>query len=187
MTGRTRSARFQPKGLRSAALLLFLLAISWAANAADKDPLRPTDTSSPRATLQDFVETTDDVYRRMSEVLEEYGKSDRLYLSHDEQQKQIGALREAPKIARLLDVSGIAPVLKDTVTVERILQLKEILDRIDIPAFADIPDRGSDGAATVEAVEAAEHGNRHRSHRERAACRRISGVRRNDRSPSGVL
>ena len=65
-------------------------------------------------------------------------KSDRFYLSYEDQQKQIGAQREAPKIARSLDVSGIAPVLKDTVTFERILQLKEILDRIDIPAFADL-------------------------------------------------
>ena len=110
-------------------------------NAADDHPLRPIDTSSPRATLQDFIEITDDIYRRMRQVLEEYGESDRLYLSDAERQKQISALSEAPKIARLLDLSGIAPVLKDTVTVERILQLKEILDRIDIPAFADIPDR----------------------------------------------
>ena len=52
----------------------------------------------------------------MREVLEEYGKSYRFHLSHEDQQKQIGAQREAPKIARLLDVSDIAPVLKDTVT-----------------------------------------------------------------------
>ena len=140
MVGGTRSVRVYSKWLGSAVLIALLLGSSYA-HAADDHPLRPTDTSSPRATLQDFVETTDDVYRRMREVLEEYGKSDKLYLSHADQQKQIGALREAPKIARLLDVSGIAPVLKDTVTVERILQLKEILDRIDIPAFADIPDR----------------------------------------------
>ena len=37
-------------------------------------------------------------------------------------------------------MSGIAPVLTETVIPERVLQLKEILDRIDIPAFADIPD-----------------------------------------------
>ena len=140
MVGGTRSVRVYSKWLGSAVLIALLLGSSYA-HAADNHPLRPTDTSSPRATLQDFVETTDDVYRRLREVLEEYGTSDRLYLSHEEQQKQISALREAPKIGRFLDVSGIAPVLKDTVTVERILQLKEILDRIDIPAFADIPDR----------------------------------------------
>ncbi len=140
MVGGIRSVRAYSKWLGSAVLIALLLGSSYA-HAADDHPLRPTDTSSPRATLQDFVETTDDVYRRMREVLEDYGKSDTFYLSHADQQKQIDALREAPKIARLLDVSGIAPVLKDTVTVERILQLKEILDRIDIPAFAEIPDR----------------------------------------------
>lgn len=140
MIGGTRSVRVYSKWFGSAVLIALLLGSSHA-HAADDYPLRPPDTSSPRATLQDFVEITDDVYRRMREVLEEYGKSENLYLSHEQRQKQISALREAPKIARSLDLSGIAPVLKDTVTVERILQLKEILDRIDIPAFADIPDR----------------------------------------------
>jgi MscS family membrane protein len=140
VVGGTRSVRVYSKWLGSAVLITLLLGSSHA-NAADDHPLRPTDTSSPRATLQDFVETTDDIYRRMREVLEEYGKSDQLYLSQAKQQKQLSALRDEPEIARLLDLSGIAPVLKDTVTVERILQLKEILDRIDIPAFADIPNR----------------------------------------------
>ena len=48
--------------------------------------------------------------------------------------------RDAPRALQFLDLSGIAPVLKDTVAIERLLQLKEVLDRIDIPAFADIPD-----------------------------------------------
>ncbi len=145
MTGRTRSARFQPKWLRSAALLVFLLAISCAANAAkanaaDKDPLRPPDTSSPRTTLQGFIGATDDAYSRMAGVLEAYGSSDRLYTSAEERRNQIAALRDAPKALQFLDLSGIPPVLKDTVAVERLLQLREILDRIDIPAFTDIPD-----------------------------------------------
>jgi MscS family membrane protein len=145
VTGRTRSARFQPKWLRSAALLVFLLAISCAANAAkanaaDKDPLRPPDTSSPRTTLQGFIGATDDAYSRMAGVLEAYGSSDRLYTSAEERRNQIAALRDAPKALQFLDLSGIPPVLKDTVAVERLLQLREILDRIDIPAFTDIPD-----------------------------------------------
>ena len=40
-----------------------------------------------------------------------------------------------------MDVSGIPPVLQDTVPVERALQLKEILDRIELPPLADIPDQ----------------------------------------------
>ncbi len=140
MTGRTRSARLQPKWLRPAALLVFLLAISWTANAADKDPLRPPDTSSSRATLQGFIGATDDTYSRMVGVLEAYASSDRLFPSVDERRNQIATLRDAPRALQFLDLSGIAPVLKDTVAIERLLQLKEVLDRIDIPAYSDIPD-----------------------------------------------
>ena len=118
VAGSARSVRVYSKWLRSAVLISLLLGNPFA-RAVDDHPLRPTDTSSPRATLQDFVETTDDVYRRMREVLADYSKSDKLYLGHEDQQKQIGAQREAPKIARLLDVSDIAPVLKDTVTFEQ--------------------------------------------------------------------
>ena len=141
MTGRTRSARFQPKRPRcTAVLVLLLLAIPCAASAADKDPLRPPDTSSPRATLQGFVAATDDAYSRMAGVFRAYGESDRLYPSSEERKNQIAALRDAPKAMQYLDLSNIAPVLKDTIAIERLLQLKEVLDRIDIPAFADIPD-----------------------------------------------
>jgi len=141
VTGRTRSARFQPKRPRcTAVLVLLLLAIPCAASAADKDPLRPPDTSSPRATLQGFVAATDDAYSRMAGVFRAYGESDRLYPSSEERKNQIAALRDAPKAMQYLDLSNIAPVLKDTIAIERLLQLKEVLDRIDIPAFADIPD-----------------------------------------------
>ena len=51
------------------------------------------------------------------------------------------ALGDASKALRFLDLSDVAPVLQDTVPAERLLQLKEILDRIEVPVFADIPDR----------------------------------------------
>ena len=129
------------KWLRSAGLLALLLCVAHAVGAADIHPLRPPDASSPRATLQGFIATTDDVYRRMAEVLETYGRSDRLYPTTEEHHRLSGALREALKLAQFFDLSGTAPVLRDTVAGERILQLKEVLDRIDLPAMADIPDR----------------------------------------------
>ena len=39
-----------------------------------------------------------------------------------------------------MDTSGISPVLKQQISLERLLQLKEIQDRIDLPPLADIPD-----------------------------------------------
>ncbi len=127
--------------VESAILIGLLFGFSYAAKAVDLNPLRPADTSSPRATLQGFVETMDDIYLRMNDIMRGYAASDRLYLSPEERRKQIDTLLNAPKAIQDLDVSDILPVLKNSVSAERVLQLKEILDRIALPAFEDIPDR----------------------------------------------
>ena len=141
MTAGTSSVRRHVKWSRFAGLIVLLLCVGNGANATEIHPLRPLDTSSPRATLQGFIETTDDVYRRMAEVLDSYGRSGRLYPSAEERREQSEALKDALKLGQYFDVSGIAPVLRDTVTGERVLQLREVLDRIEVPATADIPDR----------------------------------------------
>jgi hypothetical protein len=66
----------------------------------------------------------------LTHLFDGYAKSDRLYLTSQERREQIDLLRRAPKAIRAMDVSGIPPVLQDTVPVERALQLKEILDRM---------------------------------------------------------
>src|SRR5882724_120844 len=111
------------------------------ANTAEVNPLRPVDTSSPRATLQGFVGTMDEIYRGMKDFLQEYAASQRLYPTPDERRKQVEALSAAPKAIKVLDLSDIPPVLRDTVAPERAIQLKEILDRIELPSFESIPDQ----------------------------------------------
>src|SRR5271166_1410493 len=122
-------------------LIELVLAFSHPANAAEANPLRPVDTSSPRATMQSFVGTMDEIYRGMKDVLQDYAASGRLYLTPDELKRQFEALSTAVKATRVLDLSDIPPILRDTVAPERIIQLKEILDRIDVPAFESIPDQ----------------------------------------------
>ncbi len=102
MTAGTKSVRRHVKWLRSAGLIVLLLCVAHAAGATDIHPLRPPDASSPRATLQSFIETTDDVYRRMTEVLEAYGRSDRLYPSAEEHRKLSEAFQEALKLGTIL-------------------------------------------------------------------------------------
>jgi MscS family membrane protein len=138
VTAGTTVLRLCAKALAFVALMALLTGI---ASAADRYPLRPPDTSSPRATLQGFIEAADELYVRMADVMEDYARSDRLYLTQEESRTHVDTLRNAAKLARFIDVSGIPPVLRETLTVERLLQLKEILDRVEIPAFADIPDR----------------------------------------------
>ena len=127
-------------------LLLFLLielvvAFADGASAAEANPLRPLDTSSPRATLQDFIETIDETYRGVKGNLQEYEASKRLYLTSEQRRKQVEALSGAIKAVKALDLSDVPPVLRETVAPARMIQLKEILDRIELPAFEAIPDR----------------------------------------------
>jgi MscS family membrane protein len=122
-------------------LIELILALSNVASAADVNPLRPVDTSSPRATLQSFVGAMDDIYRGMKDVVQDYAASGRLYLTPDERKKQFEALSTAVRAARVLNLSDIPPVLRDTVAPERIIQLKEILDRVNVPASESIPDQ----------------------------------------------
>src|SRR5271168_3556323 len=71
--------------------------------AADVNPLRPIDASSPRATLQGFVEIMDETYRGVANVLKSYAGSDRLYLSPEERRHQIEILSSGLKTAQFLD------------------------------------------------------------------------------------
>ena len=94
----------------SAALLIgSILGLPNAAKAADVNPLRPIDTSSPRATLQDFVVTMDGAYRGMKEIMQEYAASHRLYPTADERHRRVELLSAAAKATKVLDLSGFLP------------------------------------------------------------------------------
>ena len=123
------------------AFFILVFGFSNSTTAADVNPLRPVDASSPRATLQGFIATIDEAYLGMTDFLKSYAASNRLYLSAGERKRQLEILSNGTKAVQFLDTSRISPVLKDTVAVERALQLKEILDRIELPAFDAIPDR----------------------------------------------
>ena len=137
----TKPAAHWAQCLGLALLLGLVFCFASAAEAAEPNPLSPLDTSSPRATLQGFIETIDNAYSGSKDMLQEYAASRRLYLTSGERKKQIAIVRRAAVAARALDFSGVSPALRDVVPLERVLQLKEILDRIDLPAFADIPDQ----------------------------------------------
>ncbi|HYB08883.1 MAG TPA: mechanosensitive ion channel family protein [Alphaproteobacteria bacterium] len=134
----------EPVGLRAIILSIafaLLCGLSSAAIAADANPLRPPDTSSPRGTIEGFIKAVDDIYLISIDVYGEYAASGRLYLNADERRKEAGMLRSIPAVIQYFDLSQIPPILKNSVAVERALQLKEILDRIEVPAASDIPNR----------------------------------------------
>ena len=103
-------------------------------------PLQVPDTSSPRATLQGFIDTTDAIYTAWADLLTRYSNSGDLYPSaslRKEQNRVLGSVSEA---VHALDLSQVVPVELATIGTERAIQLREILDRIDLPPMQDIPD-----------------------------------------------
>jgi MscS family membrane protein len=106
----------------------------------DNNPLKPIDTSSPRATLQGFIEFTNKAYGEGFGLIKTYVDSSELYLTAAE----IAALkdvRHSQKSAeRALDLNEFPPATVDETSRRLMVQLKEVLDRIDIPAMESIPD-----------------------------------------------
>ena len=113
--------------------LLLLLALTVPVFGDEPEhPLLPADISSPRATLNSFMENCTVAYN----LLAENGRSSvdaraRLEV-HD-------ILRN---IRHCMDLSEIADFRRDNSAKEAAVALKEVLDRIELPKEKNIPDRG---------------------------------------------
>ena len=106
-------------------LLLCLSAVSRPCCAGDIFPLEPPDTSSPRATLSSFLYYTDQLHAAAMS-----GKED-ARLEKEFLQRAV----------RCFDLSQVPSTLRSDVSIEGVLMLREILDRMELPQMADVPDR----------------------------------------------
>ncbi len=109
--------------------------------AADAgNPLSTADTSSPRETLRGFVETLNQGYAQVTEIITSYLGSSRLYLSAAERNEVDHVLERIELARRTLNLSELPAALSGSLSTYRVLQLKEVIDRIELPAFEAIPD-----------------------------------------------
>jgi len=136
--------RFLKRG-RKISLIIIMLAgmLSGSGSVladARTNPLQPADTSSPRATLQGFIETLNDINAETLAVIKSYLASSRLYVSERESEEIDRITRQLELVIRTLDLSEMPAALVDQLAETRILQLKEVLDRIDLPDFDSVPD-----------------------------------------------
>ncbi len=121
-------------------LVLLVLQTSLTAAPLVKRPLAPPDTSSPQATLRSFVENVNESYRILMAAYEQYLKEPGPFpsTSVSEQAKQAKILFK--RAERCLNLSEIPPRLKQDAALEGTLLLKEVLDRIELPPYAESPD-----------------------------------------------
>lgn len=116
----------------------------------DTYPLEPPDTSSPRATLQSFVENmkaASDVFATMMAI---YRREPGLYFSPQAQVHQDRLKSFLNRAARCLDLTEVSPTLSPRVSLESLLLLKEIMDRIDLPDPDSVPDAQAMAAANLD-------------------------------------
>ena len=121
-------------------LALLLLQTSLTASPKVKRPLATADTSSPQATLSSFVENVNESHRILMAAYDQYLKEPGPFpsTSVSEQAKQAEIIFD--RATRILNLSEIPPRLKQDAGIEGTLMLKEVLDRIEMPPYAEIPD-----------------------------------------------
>ena len=142
LLSRSDRSFFLPKPHLVAAFLALWLFQLWAipSFAGEENPLKPIDTSSPRATLQGFIEFTNKAYGEGFGLINTYLDSSTLYLT-EEELASLKEVRHFQKSAeRALNLSELPPATVDETARRRMVQLKEILDRIDLPPIESIPD-----------------------------------------------
>jgi MscS family membrane protein len=142
MTIKNNSASLNFKPCLAAALLALWVLPLWTApaGAATESPLKPIDTSSPRSTLLGFIEFMDKGYAMGVGVLNSYLDSSRLYVTPDEMATMRGSFHYQEAAQRTLDLSEVPPAMVKENARRVAIQLKEVLDRLDLPPVESIPD-----------------------------------------------
>lgn len=108
--------------------------------AIDNHPLKPIDTSSPRATLQGFLEFANQSYQTGAGFVNSYLDSSRLYLSDEELETMKQSKHYLKSAERALDTSELAPATINESSRRLMVQLKVVLDHIDLPDMNSVPD-----------------------------------------------
>lgn len=118
------------------AALLLAAVLAWPGGGGH--PLEPADTSSPRSTLRSFLDNCNEVYAT---------------ILAGERQSADGGVSEsqlAANILRCLDLSQEPDYLRVYAGRRAAVFLKEVLDRIELPPFDDVPDAAGMHAAFEE-------------------------------------
>ena len=129
---------------KTIALLLCLLSVTTTPCQAENNdwnnPLQPADTGSPRSTLKGFITTLNESHARLMAILKDYLAAPGLYTTDEQEAAVDYAMTKVQLAKRALDLSDLPAALADQIAAYRILQLKEILDRLELPPIDSVPD-----------------------------------------------
>jgi hypothetical protein len=95
--------------------------------AEEYSAVRPADTSSPRATLKSFIDSCNE----LQQIIQTVRHFDRTSSKHHPL---------AVRILDCLDLSELPEYAREDIAGESAMLLKEILDRVELPPYDEIPD-----------------------------------------------
>ncbi|MDJ1184217.1 mechanosensitive ion channel family protein [Roseofilum casamattae] len=122
-------------------LLAILLQAPGMGGIAIPKPLKPPDTSSPQATLRSFINDVNSAHEELMEAYTHYLEEPGLLASQSVLAHARVARQFFDRASRCLDTREAPERLQKNVATEGTLLLKEILDRIELPYYSEIPDR----------------------------------------------
>ena len=140
MMTKTSRSFFVRKSCIATVLLWVFQLMGSPAGAGEANPLKPIDTSSPRTTLQGFLEFMNEGYATGYGRMQSYLASSKLYLSPEDVAAVQSTLHYLESAQRTLDLSELPPATARESSRRLAIQLKEILDRIDLPPIESVPD-----------------------------------------------
>ncbi len=125
--------------IRCAMMIMSVVLLSAAGRtqeAAAPHPLQPSEISTPAATLNSLVDSCNELHSLIVE-----GTFVR--------QREAEVLAASERILDCLDLSELPTDLRSTAGIQSAIFLKEVLDRIELPKDAEIPDLSGDATASV--------------------------------------
>lgn len=102
--------------------------------------LRPVDTSTPRTVIQEFLKSVNQAYTLVMQAENAWRATPRSLTPADAERLDTEARQLITRAATAFDLSDIPEVRREDAGTEAVLQLKEILDRLQLPWIETIPD-----------------------------------------------
>jgi MscS family membrane protein len=129
--------------LLTAIFLTLAMATASATATAQEQPfpLKPPDTTSPSSTLINLIDNVVEAHRVLDAAAREHEATPGLFKSEEVLEKEARAEVHLRRAVGSLNLSEIPPATRRFLSVEAVLQLKEVLDRVRLPPAEAIPDK----------------------------------------------
>ena len=114
------------------------------------NPIAPPLTDSPRSTIVGFIDDMNLAYDLVMEVYKQGRRDPGFRYSPPLRRRKEAAEEAIQRAIKTLDLSETALDRRQSVGIESVLRLKEILDRLYLPDFGTIPDLASVTSSNID-------------------------------------